>query len=154
MPEGLRAVLVGEMEGIREGDNHFKFKGVFPGEHTLYVYGERGTVGVSEFATDTASSHIELEFMIDLCIGTELTPIRGVVTDGDGKPVAGAVVAATDLFIETVTDENGGYELKFPPGEWTINVTIDGKTAKKRIALERPEMDSDVPALEVDLMMD
>jgi len=154
MPEGLRVILVGEAEGVRDADNHFLFEDVFVGEHTLYVYGERGTVEISEFVTDMASARIELEFMIDLCIGTELTPVRGTVVDGGGKPIAGAAVSVADLFIETTTDKNSGYEIKLPPGEWTISATYDGLTTTKQITVERPEVDYEVPALNVDLRLE
>lgn len=142
MPEGLRAVLVGEAEGVREEDNRFYFDDIRPGEHTLYVYGERGTVEKTEFVTDMAFDRIELAYMICLCVGTELTPVRGVVTDAGGKPVVGAVVAVTDLFIETVTDKSGVYYLKLPPGEWTITAVYGGITATGDIELTKPKVDS------------
>jgi len=154
MPEGLRAVLVGEAEGVKTEDNRFSFDEVYPGDHTLYVYGNRGDIRISKFTTDYACAHIELEFMIDLCIGTELTPVRGTVTGDKGKPVGKAAVAVADLFIETVTDKKGGYELILPPGEWTISATDAGETAKKDITIETPEVDREVPPITVDLRFD
>ncbi len=154
MPDGLRAVLVDEAEGVRIDDNLFRFEEINPGEHTLCVYGDRGDVVVSEFSTSTASSFIRQEVMIDLCIGTELTPVSGMVTTGEGKPVEGAVVSVPSLFLETITDKDGGYKLKLPPGEWAIVANIGSTVVSQDLSIEKPETDRDVPVLTQDFTLD
>src|ERR1700735_4133378 len=61
--------------------------------------------------------------------------LTGIVTDKDGKPIAGATVSIPDLKTATVTDASGKYSLKkLPNGAYLVQVTYVGYgTFNKRI---------------------
>jgi Carboxypeptidase regulatory-like domain/Glycosyl hydrolase family 10 len=67
----------------------------------------------------TASAHLS----------DHATTLQGIVTDGNGTPIAGAYIAASneagDTLVHTRTRSNGSYELVLPPSTQTIWV---GKT--------------------------
>lgn len=55
----------------------------------------------------------------------ELPPAKGVVTDSDGRPVAGAVVAL-NTGDQAVTDGDGTFLLDVEPGTYEVTVSRDG----------------------------
>lgn len=52
--------------------------------------------------------------------------IEGTVSDGEGKPLAGAVVHIEPANLETVTDESGRFSLQAPRGIYELSIRADG----------------------------
>lgn len=132
-------VLVGKELAEETGDGLYTFPSVEPGEHRLYVFGAGGTVSDSTLTISPAMAVVRCDIMSDTCIETELTIFKGVVTRPDGKAAAGARVAVEDLFIETIADKKGRYELAIPPGEWQLRATLGDATAAETIKAAAPD---------------
>ena len=62
--------------------------------------------------------------------------IRGVVTDPDGKPIAGALVKATDTggikSVSRYTSADGRYELTVSPGQYGVVAEAFGFGPERR----------------------
>lgn len=63
------------------------------------------------------------------------TGLTGTVTDEDGRPVADATVTATGAERSVVTDADGGYELRLPAGEYTVEFSRFGYEEASRIGV-------------------
>ncbi len=57
--------------------------------------------------------------------------VKGAVKDASGLPLNGASVTVEGKKIGTVTDANGNYSLKVPPGEHTIVVSFVGQSPQR-----------------------
>jgi len=96
------------------------------------VFGSGGTPSVpSEDLIGTYTSSATL-----IAHQKKTTAIAGFVTDGDGNPIAGALVELFDskgnLIATTVTDEDGLYYfLDIPAGDYTVQVTYNGQVYTK-----------------------
>jgi hypothetical protein len=151
-------VLVGEALAEELGDGHYRIDEVYPGEHRLLVSAGVGDVYDSSFATDVAFASAELEVLIDLCIETQLSRVRGTVRDARGKAVKGAGVAVRDLFLDTTADAKGRYELELPPGTWEVMAWADGGAEDETFAsvtLTAPEEpDAEMPVVNLDITIE
>jgi hypothetical protein len=148
-------VLVGEALAEELGDGRYRLEDVYPGEHRLLVYAGVGDVYDASFATDVAFASAELEVLIDLCVETQMTIVKGRAKDDRGKRVAGARVGVEDLFVETTTDKKGRYELELPPGTWTVAAYGDGRAAATEVTVAGPpEPWEEVPVVELDLRLE
>jgi TonB-dependent SusC/RagA subfamily outer membrane receptor len=58
----------------------------------------------------------------------EATPIRGRVTDAEGRPLSGATVAVKNSDKTTITDASGNFSIEADPGQ-TLVITYVGFTA-------------------------
>lgn len=149
---------MGEQLGEELGDGDYRIDAVVPGSHRLLVYADMGDVYDSSFATDVALASAELEVLIDLCIETQLSRVRGTVRDARGKAVKGAGVAVRDLFLDTTTDGKGRYELELPPGTWEVMAWTDGgdeDEAFASVTLTAPdEPDAGMPVVDVDITIE
>lgn len=150
--------MVGEAAAGDLGGGHYRFDEVYPGEHRLLVYDEIGDVYDEAFETTVPFASAELEVLIDLCIETQLSRVRGTVRDARGKAVKGAGVAVHDLFVDTATDAKGRYELKLPPGTWEVMAWVDGGAEGEAFApvtLTAPdEPDAEMPVVDLDLTIE
>jgi len=137
------------------GEGRYRVEAVAPGSHRLLVYADIGDVYDSTFATDVAFASAELEVLIDLCIETQLSRVRGTVRDARGKPAKGAAVAVRDLFVDTAADAKGRYELELPPGTWEVMARAAGGGEDEAVApvtLTAPEEpDAEMPVVELDI---
>ena len=70
---------------------------------------------------------MRLIFALSLIAASLQAQATGLVRAGS-IPIPGAVVTANqgEQRLETVTDEQGRYELPLPPGEWTLTVQMFG----------------------------
>jgi hypothetical protein len=146
---------VGEELGAELGAGRYRLEAVAPGSHRLLVYAGIGDVYDSAFATDVAFASAELEVLIDLCVETQVTRVRGTVRDARGKAVKDAAVVVYDLFLDTATDARGRYELELPPGTWEVAARRGGGSedeASASITLAAPEEpDAAVPVVDLDI---
>ncbi len=126
-----------------------------PGEHTLYVYGDAGTAFSSTFTTTAMFAALEAEVMVDLCLETELTSVRGLVGDAKGNASPAATVSVDELFVETETDNEGRYELTLPPGTWFVTARKDNLSAAAEITVSGPQgPDGEIRTVELNLQLD
>lgn len=63
--------------------------------------------------------------------GAKAREVSGLISDADGKAVAGATVAVTGGGATTTTDADGRFKLTVPTTNLTVDVTADGFTAKQ-----------------------
>ncbi len=149
---------MGEQLGEELGDGDYRIEAVVPGSHRLLVYADIGDVYDSSFTTDVALASAELEVLIDLCVETQLSRVRGTVRDARGKAVKGARVAVRDLFVDTAADAKGRYELELPPGTWEVAAWIDGGEGGEAFApvtLTAPEEpDAEMPVVDLDFKIE
>jgi|GEM_PF-1948459 len=153
-PKGLRGVLIGEQVGVLKDrvDRYtgeviekgtITFTDVPPGKHKLIVYGDRGDIYLTDIETD--SEAIELNVLICVCPGAIIRVVKGSVTDPKGNPAVGSRISVPSLFIETLADEDGYYEMKVPPGSWEFAAHYGGERVVKEIDVEPPESPGSEP---------
>jgi len=144
--------------GEELGDGDYRLEAVVPGSHRLLVYDVIGDVYDEPFLTTVPLASAELEILIDLCLETQLSRLRGTVRDARGKAVGGAGVAVPDLFLDTTTDAEGRYELELPPGTWEVMAWTDGGEEDETFAsvtLTAPEEpDAGMPVVDLDLTIE
>jgi hypothetical protein len=149
---------VGEQLGEELGEGRYRLEAVAPGKHRFLVYDVIGDVYDEPFATDVALASAQLEVMIDLCVETQLTRVRGTVRDARGKAAKGAAVAVRDLFLDTTTDAKGHYEIELPPGTWEVTAWTDGTDEYETfvsVAVTGPEEPGEeMPLVELDLTIE
>jgi hypothetical protein len=136
-------ILLGEKEAEPLGEGKYDLGDVEIGKHRLYVYAEYGTAYHTEMDVNESFAEIKAEVMLDLCIGTSLTTVRGKVTDEKGKPVKGAEVGVDDLFVSVHSNGQGKYELDLPPGEWEVSARSDKQTGGQKITIPEAEEGGD-----------
>jgi hypothetical protein len=141
--DGVHVILLGEKESEPLGEGKYDLGDVEIGKHRLYVYTEYGTAYATELDVNETYADIKAEVMLDLCIGTSLTTVRGKVTDGNGKPVKGAEVGVDDLFVSVHTNGQGKYELDLPPGEWEVSARNDKQAGEQKITIPEAEEGGD-----------
>ncbi len=148
-------VLVGEQVAVEGDDGALVFEEVEPGSHRLYVYAENGSTTDTELFVSDAAAVIRAEVMVDICVETELTVFKGVITTAQSKRAAGATVAVPALFVAATTDKKGRYELTLPPGEWEIEVTgAEGGSVGATVLARKPEDHWDAsPVVPLDLQL-
>ncbi len=137
--DSAHVILLGEKEAEPLGEGRYDLGDVEIGKHRLYVYAEYGTVWDTELDINMVYADIKAEVMLDLCIGTSLTTVRGKVTDEKGKPVKGAEVGVDDLFVSVHTNGQGKYELDLPPGEWEVSARTDKQSGTQKITTPEAE---------------
>ncbi len=128
-------------------DGSFEWKDVSPGKYFVQIARENDTNGdwflksVLAGGRDLNDSGISVNggaIMLDLVASADGGSIAGVVVDGQGQPVANAVVVAVpeerlrnrpDRFKKTITDQSGRFTLHgIPPGDYTVFAweSVDG----------------------------
>lgn len=78
-------------------------------------------------------SRFTLRLIITMLIFTQVAfsqtgTIKGTVNDASGTPLSSASVTLAGKKAGTTTDANGGYQLKVPPGAYTVVVSFVGQT--------------------------
>ncbi|UCH79258.1 MAG: hypothetical protein JSU81_04725, partial [Candidatus Coatesbacteria bacterium] len=73
--------------GEELGEGRYRLADVAPGTHRLLVYDTVGDVYDEPFVTTVPLASAELEVLIDLCIETQLSRLRGTVRDARGKAI-------------------------------------------------------------------
>jgi hypothetical protein len=136
--DSVYVILLGEKEAEPLGEGKYDLGDVEIGKHRLYVYTEYGTAYATEFDVNETYADIKAEVMLDLCIGTSLTTVRGKITDEKGKPVKGAEVGVDDLFAYAHTNGQGKYELDLPPGEWEVSARLDKMAGGQKVTIVEP----------------
>src|SRR5581483_11193428 len=100
-------------------DGRFELLGVAPGEHRVEVTATDGERAPEERTVTVSGSDVDLGDIASLAKKT-IAPLRGRVVDGEGRPIAGALVTlATHLpriegferpeKLETKTDAEGRF---------------------------------------------
>jgi len=128
-------ILLGEKEAEPLGEGNYDLGDVEIGKHRLYVYAEYGTAYHTEFDVNESFADIKAEVMIDTCINTSLTTLKGKITDEKGKAVKGAEVGVDDLFTSTHSNGHGKYELDLPPGEWEVAARYEKLMGGQKITI-------------------
>lgn len=136
--DSVHVILLGEKEAEPLGKGKYDLGDVEIGKHRLYVYAEYGTAYATELDVNETYADIKAEVMLDLCIGTSLTTVRGKITDEKGKPVKGAEVGVDDLFISVHANGQGKYELDLPPGEWELSARLEKLMGGEKVTIEEP----------------
>lgn len=136
--DSAHVILLGEKEAEPLGDGKYDLGDVEIGKHRLYVYTEYGTAFATELDINETYADIKAEVMLDLCIGTSLTTVRGKITDEKGKAVKGAEVGVDDLFISVHSNGQGKYELDLPPGEWEVTASTDKLSGGQKVTIAEP----------------
>jgi hypothetical protein len=141
--DSAHVILLGEKEAEPLGDGKYDLGDVEIGKHRLYVYAEYGTTYATELDVNETYADIKAEVMLDLCIGTSLTTVRGKITDEKDKPVKGAEVGVDDLFVSVHSNGQGKYELDLPPGEWEVTARTDKLSGGQKITIPEAEEGGD-----------
>ncbi len=137
--DSAHVILLGEKEAEPLGEGKYDLGDVEIGRHRLYVYAEYGTAYATELDVNETFADIKAEVMLDLCIGTSLTMVRGKITDEKGKAVKGAEVGVDDIFVSVHSNGQGKYELDLPPGEWEVSARDDKLTGGQKITIPEAE---------------
>lgn len=100
---------------------------------------DASTEGTRETATASEQISLEADRHVDPEIRADLVTVRGRITDGHGRPIAGAKVTGIQEIVDpssmhypntvsTVSDADGSYELKGlnPPDLWRIGGYLNG----------------------------